>query len=105
MAAAVDTWQAVRQAGGESMLLQVADGPALDHSRFAPEDRRFLDDAVETALSPEAKRRPGGGVIVIGTQTLEQSLDIDADILISDLSPVDVHLQRSRARERFCAAA
>jgi CRISPR-associated endonuclease/helicase Cas3 len=94
VAAAVDTWQAVRQGGGESMLLQVADGPALHHSRFAPEDRKLLDEAVEAALSAEAKQRPGGGVIVIGTQTLEQSLDIDADILISDLCPVDVLLQR-----------
>ena len=61
VAAAVDTWQAMRQAGGESLLLQVADGPALHHSRFAPEDRKLLDDAVETALSPEAKQGPGGG--------------------------------------------
>ena len=31
---------------------------------------------------------------MIGTQTLEQSLDIDADLLITDLSPMDVLLQR-----------
>jgi CRISPR-associated endonuclease/helicase Cas3 len=90
--AAVATWQAVRQAGGEPILLRVNDGPALHHGRFAPEDRRLLDKAVEQALSP--KLRQDGGVIVIGTQTLEQSLDIDSDVLFSDLCPVDILLQR-----------
>lgn len=89
--AAVDAWEAVRQAGGESLLLSVSSGPALHHGRFAPEDRKLLDRAVEAALSPKAC---GNGVIVIGTQTLEQSLDIDADLLITDLCPVDVLLQR-----------
>lgn len=90
--AALRTFRAVREAGGESHLWQVAGGPALHHSRFASEDRALLDGAVEAALSPHA--RAPGGVIVIGTQTLEQSLDIDADLLITDLCPVDVLLQR-----------
>jgi CRISPR-associated endonuclease/helicase Cas3 len=90
--AAIGTWQAVIEAGAGELLLEAGGGPALHHGRFAPEDRRLLDRAVESALSPRV--RTAGGVIVIGTQTLEQSLDIDADLLIADLCPVDVLLQR-----------
>ena len=78
--------------GGDDLVLTVAGGPALHHSRFAAEDRRRLDDAVEGAIGKASGRE--GGLVVIGTQTLEQSLDIDADFLISDLCPVDVLLQR-----------
>lgn len=92
--AAEATWQAARDAGADEFLLQVANGPALHHSRFAPEDRALLDAAVEAALSPDPRSRQPGGGVIIGTQTLEQSLDIDADFLISDLCPVDVLLQR-----------
>ena len=81
----------VRDRGAEDILLQLSSGPALHHSRFAAEDRRRLDQAVEGALG---RGRGTGGRIVIGTQTLEQSLDIDADLLITDLCPVDVLLQR-----------
>ncbi len=92
--AALETFNAVKAMGAEQHLLQVADGPALHHARFAGEDRTLLDRHVEQALNPQQSLRPQGGVIVIGTQTLEQSLDIDADILITDLCPVDVLLQR-----------
>ncbi|MEQ9696098.1 CRISPR-associated helicase Cas3' [Shimia sp. SDUM112013] len=74
------------------LVLQVAGGPALHHSRFSAEDRVLLDKAVEGALGKRASR--GRGCVVIGTQTLEQSLDIDADLLITDLCPMDVLLQR-----------
>ena len=90
--AAIATFEAVRRAGAEELLLTAAEGPALHHGRFAPEDRQLLDKAVEAALSPE--NRAPGGCIVIGTQTLEQSLDIDADFLLTDLCPIDVLLQR-----------
>ena len=91
--AAVETWRAVREQGQESLLLHVRGGPALHHGRFAAEDRALLDHAVEQALSPNPERKHQG-CIVIGTQTLEQSLDIDADYLVTDLCPIDVLLQR-----------
>lgn len=90
---AVETWEAVQELGGTARLLQAAGGPALHHGRFAAEDRALLDRAVEEALAPNPER-PRMGVVVIGTQTLEQSLDIDADFLITDLCPIDVLLQR-----------
>ena len=62
---------------------------APHHGRFAPEDRRLLDAALEEALG---KRREG--VVAVTTQTAEQSLDICADWLITDLAPGDVLLQR-----------
>ena len=93
VAVAIETWDAIVEAGHAPLLMQVRDGPALHHSRFAVEDRQLLDQAAETELSKD--RRPdAAGCIVIGTQTLEQSLDIDADVLITDLCPIDVLLQR-----------
>ena len=90
---AVETWRSVLDKGAGGLLMQVADGPALHHGRFATEDRALLDDAVERALATD-KARAANGCIVIGTQTLEQSLDVDADLLITDLCPMDVLLQR-----------
>lgn len=75
----------------DPLLFMCNNIPTLHHSRFAKEDRECLDGAVENVIG---KNRLPGGTIVIGTQTLEQSLDIDADLLITDLCPIDVLLQR-----------
>ena len=77
--------------GGEPLVFEVEQTPTLHHGRFAAEDRRRLDVRVEAVLG---QNREPGGVVVVGTQTLEQSLDIDADLLITDICPVDVLLQR-----------
>lgn len=42
---------------------------------------------------PRADARPKGSVLV-STQVVEQSVDIDADVLITDLAPTDMLLQR-----------
>ena len=90
---AIETWEAVQETGEAALLMQVAGGPALHHSRFAVEDRLLLDEAAETAIAKD-RTENDAGCIVIGTQTLEQSLDVDADMLITDLCPMDVLLQR-----------
>ena len=88
--AAQSVWQDILDSDPDC-LLSLAGGPALHHARFAAEDRLLLDRAVENALG---KLSASKGVVVVGTQTLEQALDIDSDILMTDLCPADVLLQR-----------
>lgn len=62
------------------------------HSAFIVTDRilkesNLLDMIGKNGKRPERK-------IVIGTQVIEQSLDIDFDVLVTDLCPVDLLLQR-----------
>jgi len=65
--------------------------PTLHHGRFAREDRELLDGVIDLQMKAE---RAAKGLVLVGTQTLEQSLDICADLLITDLAPADVLLQR-----------
>ncbi len=89
---AIATQQAVETlAGLDSPLLFRCRGvPTLHHSRFAPADRKSLDGMINQALG-KGSHAP---VVVVTTQTAEQSLDIDADLLLCDLCPIDVLLQR-----------
>jgi CRISPR/Cas system-associated endonuclease/helicase Cas3 len=69
-----------------------ADIPALlHHSRYADDDRQYLDRQVLAVLGPGGQRT---GTVVVSTQTCERSLDIDADLLVTDAVPADVLLQR-----------
>ena len=90
---AIKTQQALEQAAGDyrESLFSCNGNVTLHHGRFTTDDRKLLDGEVEARLG---KERDSGGVVVVGTQTLEQSLDIDADLLITDLCPADVLLQR-----------
>ncbi|TSA07082.1 MAG: CRISPR-associated helicase Cas3', partial [Comamonadaceae bacterium] len=93
--AAVATLKALEQltlAQGGDWLFKVSGVSTVHHSRYSRQDRPLLDQEVEAQLG---KTRQGTkGRVIIGTQTLEQSLDIDADLLITDLCPMDVLLQR-----------
>ncbi|UEM06367.1 CRISPR-associated helicase Cas3' [Skermanella rosea] len=72
------------------LLFGIAGRSCPHHARFAAEDRRLLDDALEQAFGKTAN----APCIAVTTQTAEQSLDIDADLLVTDLCPADVLLQR-----------
>jgi CRISPR-associated endonuclease/helicase Cas3 len=88
---AVATFNELRAIAPDAPLFSCQGTKTLHHGRFAREDRRRLDAAIETSLG---RMRPPGALVVIGTQTLEQSLDISSDFLISDIVPADVLLQR-----------
>ena len=85
-------------AGGRETLLFRAGAPAVPaphHARFAKEDRQLLDRAIEAAFGKmAADDPPPAPCVTAATQTVQQSLDLDADLLITDLCPMDVLLQR-----------
>jgi CRISPR-associated endonuclease/helicase Cas3 len=88
---AIAVFEALIAIASKALVFSCHGVPTLHHGRFAREDRPRLDAALEAAIG---KVRAPGGLVVVGTQTLEQSLDICADYLISDIAPADVLLQR-----------
>lgn len=85
-----ETWAACIGEAPE-IVFKLDDVATLHHGRFAVEDRARLDARVEALFGGGSA---AGSVVLCGTQTLEQSLDIDADFLVTDLCPMDVLLQR-----------
>lgn len=67
----------------------------LLHSRFTQTHRQINEDKWVTLFGKSGwSQRREQGRILVGTQVLEQSLDIDADFLITRLAPTDMILQR-----------
>lgn len=66
---------------------------ALLHARFRRKERRELERDLLDALGPD-ERRPDG-LILVATQVVEQSLDIDFDFMATWIAPVDLLLQRA----------
>jgi CRISPR-associated endonuclease/helicase Cas3 len=85
---AQETYRALKSTSHEG-------GPeiALLHSRFPYFRREHLEADWMKRLGKDAENRPHGCVLV-STQVAEQSVDIDADLLITDLAPTDMLLQR-----------
>jgi len=73
--------------------LRIACG--LLHSRFTAHDRQRNEDRWVNLYGKAGwAQRAQGGRILVGTQVLEQSLDIDADFLVSRFAPCDMLFQR-----------
>ena len=88
---AIAAYEALRAEGLEPILL---------HARFAMGDRLAIEAEVQRRLgresTPDLRKDDGGnGLVILGTQILEQSLDYDVDAMISDLAPVDMIIQRA----------
>ncbi len=69
----------------------------LFHARFPLEDRLRLERWVKVKFGKHSalgRRRPHKAILV-ATQVVEQSLDLDFDVMITDLAPVDLVLQRA----------
>lgn len=69
----------------------------LHHSQFTAWDRSEREHRLVAELGPAAHRGTGRPArrVLVGTQVLEQSLDIDLDLLVTDLAPADSLAQRA----------
>ena len=66
----------------------------MDHSRYLTPDRLHHEQEILSRVGKASTPEQRKGVLVIGTQVLEQSLDLDFDLLVTDLCPMDLLLQR-----------
>lgn len=66
----------------------------LFHARYPFDQRMALEMAVVQRFGRDGHARPPR-MVCVATQVIEQSLDIDFDLMVSELAPVDLILQRS----------
>ncbi|MBQ1121906.1 type I-E CRISPR-associated protein Cse1/CasA [Streptomyces sp. B15] len=86
VARVLEAAQVLRERFGEEAV-------TVAHSRFLAADRAAKDAELVRRFGPGGDQRPARHVVV-ASQVVEQSLDIDFDVMVTDLAPVDLVLQR-----------
>jgi CRISPR-associated endonuclease/helicase Cas3 len=78
--------------------------PELDllHARYLYGDRQKREERTIKRFGKDRTLRPRKAVLV-ATQIIEQSLDIDFDLMMTEMAPVDLLLQRSGRMHRHQA--
>ncbi|MBO8169065.1 MAG: CRISPR-associated helicase Cas3' [Thermoanaerobacteraceae bacterium] len=87
--AAMDVFKKIKNMGDRESSFDTV----LLHSRFTQERRKELENQVYHYM-PNHKERETAGCIVVSTQIVEASLDLDADILFTEAAPADSLIQR-----------
>lgn len=64
------------------------------HAQFLMPDRAAREQELMERIGKHSTPAQRDGLIVVGTQVLEQSLDIDFDVMVTELCPMDLLLQR-----------
>lgn len=89
------TFEEARQTG----QLDIAEEALiLFHARFPPVWRKAIEENVLAKFGKPEKEKPTKRplkAIVVATQVIEQSLDLDFDLMLTDLAPIDLILQRA----------
>lgn len=67
----------------------------LFHSAFIPAHRADLEARILQSFGKESGPSVRAGRVLVATQVVEQSLDLDFDVMVSDLAPVDLMVQRA----------
>ena len=64
------------------------------HAQFLMPDRAAREQELLRRVGKHSTPAERDGLIVVGTQVLEQSLDLDFDVMVTELCPMDLLLQR-----------
>ena len=64
------------------------------HAQFLMPDRAAREQELMRRVGKHSTPAQRDGLIVVGTQVLEQSLDLDFDVMVTELCPMDLLLQR-----------
>lgn len=115
----LDALQQVHRAGGcgawvrntvddareaRRLLVEECGLPAEDvllfHARFAGCDRQRIEARVLELFGKDSTPEMRRGKILVASQVIEQSIDVDFDILCSDLAPMDLMIQRAGRCQR-----
>lgn len=82
---------------GQRVGKRLSDGTEvfLFHARFPGERRQKREEHAEKTFGSGKTERRSGRKILIATQVAEQSLDLDFDLIVTDLAPIDLVLQRA----------
>jgi CRISPR-associated endonuclease/helicase Cas3 len=82
----------------------------LFHARYAQIDRQQREREVLARYGLNGGPQQRSGWLLVATQVVEQSLDLDFDLIVSDIAPVDLLIQRAgrlwrHARPDRCPSA
>jgi CRISPR-associated endonuclease/helicase Cas3 len=67
----------------------------LFHSRFVLADRKNIENKVLSIFGKQGDKTVRKGKVLIATQVFQESLDADADVMITDICPIDDLIQRA----------
>lgn len=80
---------------GAASLRAAGLDPDLFHARFAMGDRLAVEARVRARFGKASMPEERRGRVLVATQVAESSLDLDFDLVVTDLAPVDSVLQRA----------
>lgn len=72
----------------------------LFHARFAMVDRQRIESEVIRRFGKKSTPSIRRGQVLVTTQVFQESLDCDADRMISDIAPIDLLIQRAGRLQR-----
>ncbi|AEH61401.1 CRISPR-associated helicase Cas3 [Methanosalsum zhilinae DSM 4017] len=85
---AIDAYNSIANCIGHENVI-------LFHARFTMGDRLKIEESVLETFGKNSGNKQRAGKILISTQVVEQSLDLDFDYMVTDLAPIDLIIQRA----------